>query len=195
MKKIQAWFAAGVMVFLVLGIPAYVAFQIWGGVESLSLRFTITPFRNQIANTSVCLLALAVVACIVGATFKFRLFRSAFDWFTEKVPLVSTVAKFIPKNDELEILTDKSIKEVVIRISRDPEIWVRGLAIKTWMAGGRKWVRVYIASCPVPFTGYCPIELEWDDTVIKYTGHDAAHYSALVMSFGIRSDDHKKLAN
>ncbi len=195
MKQIRSWFAAGAMVFLVLGIPAYITYKIWEGVSSFSAWLGIMPFKNPVVNTAVYVLALIIVACAVGAIFKFKLFRTAFDWFTEKVPLVSTVAKFIPKNDELEILTDKSIKEVVIKVSRDPEIWIRGLAVKTWMSCGKKWVRIYVASCPIPFTGYCPIEMEWNETCIRYTGHDAAHYSALVMSFGIRSDNHKNPAS
>lgn len=197
LKKLQANFTAGVMVFLVIGIPAYVAFRVWESIGGFAAWLDFRFSKSATLNTAIYAAIFAAAATLVGAIFKFKLFRKAFDLFAEKVPLVSTVARFIPKHDELDIFSDKRIKEVVFLYSRDPHIWARGLVTKTWTNAetGKKWVRVYVGSCPVPFTGYAPFEMEWNDAAIRYTGRTAAEYSALVMSFGIRSDDSKKPAS
>lgn len=186
MKKIQSAFWAGLMLVVAVGVPIFVFVQIWGVIGWIAGVIGLQFIKVVFWNTAIYMVILIAITCLIGWTFKFKFFRLCFDWLMEKIPLASTIAKFIPKHEELEILTDSKLKEVRVEIT--PGFWLTGLVTKKIKRGGRDFLRVYVATCPVPLTGNL-IEVDPEIHQVEYTGGGADDYSALVASFGVRSKD------
>lgn len=184
MKKIQSAFWAGLMMVIALGIPLFVLFEVWGLVVKVASMVGFQFFVNANLNATIYLLILIVLTCLAGWIFKFKFFRMCFDWLMAKLPLASTISKFIPKNEELEILSDGNLKEAMVEIY--PGVWITGLVTNKPKHFGKNFVRIVALHSPLPFTGNI---LDVDTTMCKviYTGRGVAEYFAMTVSFGARS--------
>lgn len=186
MKLIKACLGGGLLVSLLLGIPLFLFFQVWNFAAWVAEVVIWKVSANPTLNSAFYLLIILMVICILGWVFRVKIFRDLIDAIMSRVPIASTILKFIPTNEEMEGLFEGK-KEVRVRWL--PGIWVRGIITKTWQEGGKKWHRIYFAGCPFPPGGYC-FEVE-DETLIKVTGKDAGDYFANIMSYGTRSDEGK----
>lgn len=186
MKGLKSSFGAGVLFAVFIAIIALVFSKGWEVAKLISSWVDLKIFEKEVFNTAIYFLLVLVALCFVGAVLKVKVLRA----FMSNVPVISTVMKFLPKGDEIDNLTDGGIKEVRITIAevRGLKICARGLITKTWKEGGKAWIRVYVASCPLPMTGYL-IEMEFDPAIVEYTGRRSDEYTAMVMSFGIRSNE------
>lgn len=201
LKKIQAWFLAGVMMAITLGIPAFILKEVWDLVVWISQAIGWQLFVNPNLNSAVYLVILMVFLCVIGWIFKFRFFRMCFDWFTAKVPGLSTIAKFIPRNEELEILSSGALKEAMVQLY--PGVWAVGLVTKPNLKRfGRDFIRIVSLHSPLPFTGALleidvsnkevvytgsELEVDLDKCKVFYTGEGVEEYFAMVISLGARS--------
>lgn len=172
------------MLVVALGVPLFVFVQIWQFVGSLTSLLGLHFSSYPGLNTGIALMILLVIVCLLGWTFKFKVFRVGFDWLMNKVPLASTVAKFIPKNEELEFLSRGDMKEIRFEIS--PGVWLLGLVTCKIERRKRKYLRIYVATCPLPLTGNL-LEVDQETCRHEYTGGGADDYFAMVASFGVRS--------
>ncbi|MDP1719272.1 MAG: DUF502 domain-containing protein [bacterium] len=192
MKKIQAAFWAGLITVIGFVIPLYILYQVWGLVIWISKVVGVIFFSNPILNTLVYALTLTALVCLVGWAFKFKFFRICFEWIKAKIPIVSTILKFIPSNEELELLTSDKVEEVMVQIYPGSGIWVAGLltneeALKIF--GGKKFVTIWIPHGPIWLTGSM-FKVERDVAEIKFTGARASDFLVAVSTCGARSSSH-----
>lgn len=184
MKSIKSAFWGGVLLALLLGVAAFVLAQIWNMALWLSEFVGFQFFKIGVLNTGVYLIAVVVALCILGWAIKVKFLRKGVDMILGKIPIFSWVVKMIPKGDEADILANGDLKEV--RVEFLPGIAVKGLLIKSYQRGGKKYHTFYSATTPMPFTGYL-FDIEAERVKIEHTGKTAADYFAYAISFGIRS--------
>ncbi len=183
-KKIRSSFFAGLMMAIALGVPLFVLSEAWSLVARLAEAIGFQFLANPNFNICVYLVIVLALICLAGRIFKFKFFRMCFDWLMAKIPLASTIAKFIPKNEELEILSDGNLKEARVEIY--PGAWVTGLVTNKFRYLGRNYIRIVSLHSPLPFTGAI-LDIDPEKCDVVYTGRGVAEYFAMVVSFGARS--------
>lgn len=153
---------------IALGIPIFILMEVWDLVVWTSRAIGWQFVANQNLNSAIYFAILLALVCLIGWIFKFRFFRMCFDWVAEKIPILSTAAKFIPKNEELEILSKGNLKEAMVQIY--PGVWIIGLVTKKLRHFNRDFLRIISLHSPTPLTGAI-LDVDVSSREVVYTGN------------------------
>ena len=176
------------MLLVPLGVMTFLIFKIWDIVAHIGF------FDHPLLNFSANLTFMFITMYAIGLIVERERVRSCATTLLGDVPLLSWLVRFAFQAETVTPETERNNKAEAYVLFPDG-IALQVIVVSEKKIGERTYLQCYLASNPVPATGFSfaveKIDEEKRDdrpgaVRIYYTGRTAAEYFLTVMSYGMK---------